>query len=82
MKYHKYEFNEIFKDILKRNNECLSMSYKYESHHKTPLNRETYVDNPVLNPQEIEENAERLEVMPNEKDEAIKSSTKAGHCPE
>jgi predicted transcriptional regulator len=37
-------------------------------------------DNPVLNPQEIEENAERLEVMPNEKDEAIKSSTKAGHC--
>ena len=37
---------------------------------------------PVLNPQEIEENAERLEVMPNEKDEAIKSSTKAGHCPE
>lgn len=39
-------------------------------------------DNPVLNPQEIEENAERLEVMPNEKDEAIKSSTKAGHCSE
>jgi hypothetical protein len=38
------------------------------------------MDNPVLNPQEIEENAERLEVMPNEKDEAIKSSTKAGHC--
>jgi hypothetical protein len=37
-------------------------------------------DNPVLNPQEIEENAERLEVMPNEKDEAIKPSTKAGHC--
>ena len=66
MKYHKHESNEIFKDILKRNNECLSMSYKYGSHHKTPLNRETYVDNPVLNPQEIEENAERLEVMPNE----------------
>ena len=42
------------------------MSYKYESHQKTPLNRETYVDNPVLNPQEMEENAERLEVMPNE----------------
>ena len=37
---------------------------------------------PVLNPQEIEENDERLEVMPNEKDEAIKSSTKAGHCSE
>ena len=64
--YLKHESNEIFKDILKRNNECLSMSYKYGSHHKTPLNRETYVDNPVLNPQEIEENAERLEVMPNE----------------
>lgn len=49
---------------------------------KTPLNRETpnKLDNPVLNLQEIEENAERLEVMPNEKAEAIKSSTKAGHC--
>ena len=34
---------------------------------KTPLNRETPTkDNPVLNLQEIEENAERLEVMPNE----------------
>jgi hypothetical protein len=37
---------------------------------------------PVLNPQETEEKAKRLEVMPNEKDEAIKSSTKAGHCSE
>ena len=36
-------------------------------------------DNPVLNPQEIEEDAKRLEVMPNERDGAIKSSTKAGH---
>ena len=35
---------------------------------------------PVLNLQETEEKAKRLEVMPNEKDEAIKSSTKAGHC--
>lgn len=54
-------------DILSRNNECDSMKYKYgDSHHKTPLNRETpEMDNPVLNPQEIEENAERLEVMPN-----------------
>lgn len=54
-------------DILSRNNECDSMKYKYgDSHHKTPLNRETPgMDNPVLNPQEIEENAERLEVMPN-----------------
>ena len=36
---------------------------------KTPLNREitnSDLDNPVLNLQEIEENAERLEVMPNE----------------
>lgn len=33
---------------------------------KTPLNRETpKMDNPVLNPQEIGENAKRLEVMPN-----------------
>lgn len=42
------------------------MTYKYDSCRKTPLNREPYVENPVLNPQEIEENAERLEVMPNE----------------
>ena len=54
-------------DILSKNNECNSMNYKYgDSHRKTPLNRETPgMDNPVLNPQEIEENAERLEVMPN-----------------
>ena len=35
---------------------------------KTPLNRETTnsdLDNPVLNLQEIEKNAERLEMMPN-----------------
>lgn len=64
--YLKHESNEIFRDILKRNNECNSMSYKYDSHRKTPLNRETDVDNPVLNLQVIEENAERLEVMPNE----------------
>ena len=33
---------------------------------KTPLNGESpEMDNPVLNPQEIEENADRLEVMPN-----------------
>lgn len=39
------------------------------SHFKTPLNGGTPnsdLDNPVLTPQEIEENAERLEVMPNE----------------
>ena len=61
------------------------MRYKYgECCHKTPLNSKIPVnkDNPVLNLQEIEENAKRLEVMPNEKDEAIKSSTKAGHCSE
>lgn len=40
------------------------------------------MDNPVLNPQETEEKAKRLDVTPNEKDEAIKSSTKAGHCSE
>jgi predicted transcriptional regulator len=37
---------------------------------------------PVLNPQETEEKAKRLDVTPTEKDEAIKSSTKAGHCSE
>lgn len=61
------------------------MSYKLglSSRRKTPLNRESPIkDNPVLNPQEIGENAERLTVMPNEKDEAIKSDTKAGHYSE
>lgn len=44
--------------------DCL---YKIYDDLKTPLNRETPgMDNPVLNPQETEENAERLEVMPNE----------------
>lgn len=66
--YLKHESNEILRDILKRNNECESMRYKYDSHRKTPLNRETPInlDNPVLNPLEIKENAERLEVTPNE----------------
>jgi hypothetical protein len=74
----------IFEKILLKLNECDEMSYKIGvCRLKTPLNRETpEMDNPVLNPQEIEENAERLEVMPNKKDEAIKPSTKAGHCPE
>ena len=39
-------------------------------------------DVPVLNPRETEEKAKRLDVIPNEKDEDIKSSTKAGHCSE
>lgn len=67
--YLKHESNEILKNILSKYNECSTMVYKYDSHHKTPLNRETPnsdLDNPVLNPQETEENAERLEVMPNE----------------
>ena len=79
--YLKHSSNEKMLKLLSKINECDSMQYKCGSHRKTPLNRETpEMDNPVLNPQEIEENAERLEVMPNEKDEAIKSSTKAGHC--
>ena len=72
------KFVDLIKDYI--HPECL-----YKLHidpPKTPLNREVpEMDNPVLNPQETGENAERLEVMPNEKDEAIKSSTKAGHCP-
>lgn len=63
--YLKHESNEIFRDILSRNNECKTMTYKYDSYRKTPLNREPYAANPVLTPQEIEENAERLEVTPN-----------------
>lgn len=45
--------------ILKKYNECLSMNYKYgDSCLKTPLNGETpEMDDPVLNPQETEENA-------------------------
>ena len=64
--YLQHKSNEVLKELLKQCNECDSMSYKYDSCRKTPLNRETDVDNPVLNPQEIEENAKRLEVMPNE----------------
>ena len=79
--YLKHECNSIMYRILSENNKCDSMAYKCG---KLSLNSvkqgNSQVDNPVLNPQETEENAERLEVMPNEKDEAIKSSTKAGHC--
>ena len=82
--YLKHSSNDKLQEILLKYNECPNMVYKIGvCRHKTPLNRETpEMDNPVLNLQEIEENAERLEVMPNEKDEAIKSSTKAGHYPE
>lgn len=57
--YLRHGSNQIMYDILSTNNECNSMKYKYgDSHHKTPLNGETpEKDNPVLNPQETEENA-------------------------
>lgn len=82
--YLKHCSNQKLIDILYKYNECDSMFYKFDaSRLKTPLNRENpKMGNPVLNPQETEENAERLTVMPNEKDEAIKSDTKAGHCSE
>lgn len=48
--YLRHISNEIFRDIISKNNECNSMNYKFDSHRKTPLNRETYMDNPVLNP--------------------------------
>jgi len=49
---------------------------------KNPLNKETpKKDNPVLNQLEIIVNAKRLEVMLPDNADAIKSSTKAGHCP-
>ena len=59
--------------------DCL---YKLRVDPKNSVKQESSLckDNPVLNPQETEENAERLEVMPNEQDEAISTSTKAGHC--
>lgn len=60
-------------------NDCL-----YKMHNgirKTPLNRVNPSEEvPVLNPLETEEKAKRLTVMPNEKDEAIKTDTKTGHC--
>lgn len=60
-----------------------SMKYKI---HKSLLNsvkqENSKLDNPVLNHREIDEKAKRLDVIPNEKDEDIKSSTKAGHCSE
>ena len=81
--YLKHECNSIMYNILSKNNKCDSMTYKCG---KSSLNSvkqgNSLEDNPVLNPQETEENAKRLEVMPNEKDEAISSSTKAGHCSE
>lgn len=65
--YLKHISNNVIYRILSTTNECKSMNYKYgDSCLKTPLNRETpEMGHPVLNPQEIEENAERLEVMPN-----------------
>lgn len=69
--YLRHRSNEIMQDILLRNNKCNSMDYKCGSRRKTPLNGErssgnNLMGNPVLNPLETEENAERLEVMPNE----------------
>lgn len=64
--YLKHSSNEQMYEILTSVNECKSMDYKCGSRRKTPLNGETpEKDNPVLNPQETEENAYRLEVMPN-----------------
>lgn len=65
--YLKHSSNEKMYKLLTQVNECKSMDYKCGSRRKTPLNGETpEKDNPVLNLQETEENAERLEVMPNE----------------
>lgn len=48
--YLRHSSNDILYEILKSNNECESMKYKYDSCRKTPLNRETPIlDNPVLN---------------------------------
>lgn len=64
--YLRHSSNHILEGILSEVNECKTMDYKCGSRRKTPLNGETpEMDNPVLNPQEIEENADRLEVMPN-----------------
>lgn len=56
--YLKHSSNSIMSKILSKVNECDSMKYKCGSCLKTPLNGETpEKDNPVLNPQETEENA-------------------------
>lgn len=58
--YLKHKSNDTFYNIISKYNKCDSMQYKYIlwSSHKTPLNGETpEMDNPVLNLQEIEENA-------------------------
>ena len=70
---------QIFKNLIKDyiHPDCL---YKITATENSVKQGNSQVDNPVLNPQETEENAERLDVMPNEEDEAINSSTKAGHC--
>lgn len=64
--YLKHSSNEKMYKLLTSINECKSMDYKCGSRRKTPLNGEVpETDNPVLNPLETEENAYRLEVMPN-----------------
>ena len=81
--YLKHESNDLLRNILLKYNECPDMTYKIGMSSLNSVKQgNSQVDNPVLNLQEIEENAERLEVMPNNKDEAIKSSTKAGHYSE
>lgn len=78
--YLKHVSNSLFQKLLERINECPDMIYKLgKSSENSVKQGNSQEDNPVLNPQEIEEDAKRLEVMPNERDEAIKSSTKAGH---
>ena len=58
--YLKHCSNTKFYNIISKYNKCETMKYKYIlcSSHKTPLNGENpKMDNPVLNLQEIEENA-------------------------
>lgn len=56
--YLRHKCNDNFTQILNKYNRCETMNYKIMSSHKTPLNEGTPdVDNLVLNPLEIEENA-------------------------
>lgn len=56
--YLRHKYNDNFTQILDKYNRCETMNYKIMSSHKTPLNEGTPdVDNLVLNPLEIEENA-------------------------
>lgn len=65
--YLQHNSNDEFQSLLLKHNKCTSMVYKCGklSQNSVKQGNSLYEDNPVLNPLETEENAERLEVMLN-----------------